>query len=838
MDGFSHCDDVSEFDSFLNHEFLCGADKSDEEFRGAESSDSPSTFHSPQSMQSELTELTGTTAFDAANGASALQLDAFDALSFSHQPGDGSAVAATGHPFEKDPFLQHLGAHAAPGSQAFSQPPGIDMWRSVSEGTSLSQSISSLGLDNVPQLPAAPFPFRQDAPQIKQEDSSGASSCLPFLDAPMATPMQQSVGLPCEAVTSPRSEKKRKLSATQIDHSFAGAPGAGDGARPRDGALKKAGKKKTKAAESAAAAGPSSSASIDGRLAEAESSANGKSQKKAGQRRPPPSASQITEAGNPFPVIDTSAKHSSLFVHPDTSGLTKREARLVKNRAAAFLSRQRKREQFEELEVKCKAMSIMAWRMWEVIAGPGAPIEMLNRTVLPTLLRDEDPMAIVCLEQIIAKQGASIAPTADDALPQPNRDSAEPEQGNGSVAGAGEGSEGAISSRPWQADAIDRLKAELVASRQREQNLLFELEVLKQAGPAVAALPTPPVAGTATPPLPPPTALPFWQTVPEAAAPFRNAQPMAPSLTIAPGLAPHGATSSVTPGLEGSVASSSSTISSGSAGSVGTGNNGVGKLKVEEMDVTFDFAATPTIESFSEAARKHKMLQLSGPRPPKLDLGLGAHTERARLESPCRSSGPSSPSTLSSCSDATHRGSASAATGQLANPRRTASSMALMVILFSIALLGMPANDLAKLGISRSSGTLNSGFSLGQVLGPVEPTSRYSLIRAPTDDDEEEAVDDDLVAATQPSSHLSDTDLSLGFDSTTADSHLPASSSSSSSLRRAAAVDGDSEMVDVEPCPAAAASTCKPPAADHLFGSSTIAAIAAIAAIVHSKKAS
>src|SRR6267154_2968788 len=35
------------------------------------------------------------------------------------------------------------------------------------------------------------------------------------------------------------------------------------------------------------------------------------------------------------------------FVPPDVSGLSKREARLVKNRAAAFLSRQRKREECE-----------------------------------------------------------------------------------------------------------------------------------------------------------------------------------------------------------------------------------------------------------------------------------------------------------------------------------------------------------------------------------------------------------------------------------------------------------------------------------------------------------
>ncbi|KAG9094489.1 hypothetical protein FS749_012363, partial [Ceratobasidium sp. UAMH 11750] len=44
------------------------------------------------------------------------------------------------------------------------------------------------------------------------------------------------------------------------------------------------------------------------------------------------------------------------FVPPDVSGLSKREARLVKNRAAAFLSRQRKREEFEELERHCQEL--------------------------------------------------------------------------------------------------------------------------------------------------------------------------------------------------------------------------------------------------------------------------------------------------------------------------------------------------------------------------------------------------------------------------------------------------------------------------------------------------
>ena len=46
------------------------------------------------------------------------------------------------------------------------------------------------------------------------------------------------------------------------------------------------------------------------------------------------------------------------FIPPDVSGLSKREARLVKNRAAAFLSRQRKREEFENMEVYVMAIML------------------------------------------------------------------------------------------------------------------------------------------------------------------------------------------------------------------------------------------------------------------------------------------------------------------------------------------------------------------------------------------------------------------------------------------------------------------------------------------------
>ncbi|KAI0628387.1 hypothetical protein C8Q77DRAFT_1203704 [Trametes polyzona] len=77
---------------------------------------------------------------------------------------------------------------------------------------------------------------------------------------------------------------------------------------------------------------------------------------------PPPSAgSVIVPAKRPSvgPTTATATKKArgervttKDFVPPDVTGLSKREARLVKNRAAAFLSRQRKREEFENMEIR------------------------------------------------------------------------------------------------------------------------------------------------------------------------------------------------------------------------------------------------------------------------------------------------------------------------------------------------------------------------------------------------------------------------------------------------------------------------------------------------------
>ena len=75
------------------------------------------------------------------------------------------------------------------------------------------------------------------------------------------------------------------------------------------------------------------------------------------QPSPLPAGSAVKRPSSPRPSICKKARGSSDrittkdFIPPDVTGLSKREARLVKNRAAAFLSRQRKREEFETMEV-------------------------------------------------------------------------------------------------------------------------------------------------------------------------------------------------------------------------------------------------------------------------------------------------------------------------------------------------------------------------------------------------------------------------------------------------------------------------------------------------------
>ncbi|KAJ7188695.1 hypothetical protein C8R46DRAFT_28209 [Mycena filopes] len=75
------------------------------------------------------------------------------------------------------------------------------------------------------------------------------------------------------------------------------------------------------------------------------------------------------------------------FVPPDVSGLSKREARLVKNRAAAFLSRQRKREEFELMEVRVAELEQENARLLAIAkGGSGSP-----STAVPRSSKKSDP---------------------------------------------------------------------------------------------------------------------------------------------------------------------------------------------------------------------------------------------------------------------------------------------------------------------------------------------------------------------------------------------------------------------------------------------------------------
>ncbi|KAH7908942.1 hypothetical protein BJ138DRAFT_1156432 [Hygrophoropsis aurantiaca] len=65
------------------------------------------------------------------------------------------------------------------------------------------------------------------------------------------------------------------------------------------------------------------------------------------------------------------------FIPPDVSGLSKREARLVKNRAAAFLSRQRKREEYEAMEIRVKELEEENARLLSIAQNGNGDDELL-----------------------------------------------------------------------------------------------------------------------------------------------------------------------------------------------------------------------------------------------------------------------------------------------------------------------------------------------------------------------------------------------------------------------------------------------------------------------------
>ncbi|KAL5487459.1 hypothetical protein ACEPAI_5567 [Sanghuangporus weigelae] len=98
------------------------------------------------------------------------------------------------------------------------------------------------------------------------------------------------------------------------------------------------------------------------------------------RRESPVSTSSSTGSKRPSDETSTSSSATSAkkpraytslkdFVPPDVTGLSKREARLVKNRAAAFLSRQRKREEFELMEIRVAELERENARLREMADG-------------------------------------------------------------------------------------------------------------------------------------------------------------------------------------------------------------------------------------------------------------------------------------------------------------------------------------------------------------------------------------------------------------------------------------------------------------------------------------
>ncbi|KAF7428749.1 hypothetical protein PC9H_007981 [Pleurotus ostreatus] len=76
--------------------------------------------------------------------------------------------------------------------------------------------------------------------------------------------------------------------------------------------------------------------------------------------------------------------NSKDFVPPDVTGLSKREARLVKNRAAAFLSRQRKREEFEAMEIRVAELEQENARLQAIAQNGGTSAQAVQAPPAPS----------------------------------------------------------------------------------------------------------------------------------------------------------------------------------------------------------------------------------------------------------------------------------------------------------------------------------------------------------------------------------------------------------------------------------------------------------------------
>jgi len=154
-----------------------------------------------------------------------------------------------------------------------------------------------------------------------------------------------------------------------------------------------------------------------------------------------PSTSTPVPAKKPRPSGDRITTKD--FIPPDVSGLSKREARLVKNRAAAFLSRQRKREEFECMEVRVAELEQENARL-HALAGSGkqeepqeellSEVEQLRRQLAAAEQRERE------LSAELSKTAAQSQPVKMEAfepvLPLPSRSiSTQPQTKSGASLG-------------------------------------------------------------------------------------------------------------------------------------------------------------------------------------------------------------------------------------------------------------------------------------------------------------------------------------------------------------------------------------------------------------------
>ncbi|KAI0785855.1 hypothetical protein C8Q75DRAFT_794481 [Abortiporus biennis] len=130
------------------------------------------------------------------------------------------------------------------------------------------------------------------------------------------------------------------------------------------------------------------------------------------------------------------------FIPPDVTGLSKREARLVKNRAAAFLSRQRKREEFENMEIRVAELEQENARLQALASGKPqednqeelvSEVEQLRRQLAAAQERERELSEKLSREAAVKPQPVKME-TVEPILPISNRSaSAQPQRSGASL---------------------------------------------------------------------------------------------------------------------------------------------------------------------------------------------------------------------------------------------------------------------------------------------------------------------------------------------------------------------------------------------------------------------